>query len=91
MTEALIIGEKYIMKPPFEVGETNRDGKITTIVEKADDVMKAKIEVLFSHHANGMDWYKTEEGQWGREDWFEEKGGKNKNDGENRGSSGNNC
>jgi len=66
----IIIGQKYIMKPPFEVGSANRDGKTTTIIEKADDAMKANIEALMAHHANGMDWYKTADGSWGREDWF---------------------
>ena len=68
----LIIGEKYIMEPPFEVGDAIRDGVITTILKKADDVKKIKIETIFPQHANGMDWYETADGSWGREDWFKE-------------------
>ena len=68
----IIIGNVYIMKPPFEVGSVNRDGNVTTIIEKANDAMKANFEALMPHHANGMDWYKTADGSWGREDWFEE-------------------
>ncbi|MCK4735715.1 MAG: hypothetical protein KAT65_24890 [Methanophagales archaeon] len=67
----IAIGKEYIMRPPFVLEGVDTDGKITTIVEKADDAMKVMIESLMPHHANGMDWYKTEEGQWGREDWFE--------------------
>jgi len=69
MDEELIIGEKYVSNPPF-----GRKQKIARIVGKANEGMKLSIEAAFPHHANGMDWYKTEDGQYGREDWFERLG-----------------
>lgn len=66
------IGKKYIMHPPVSKKGVNNEGVETTIVEKADAVMKQKIDSFFPHHANGMDWYKISKGTWGREDWFEE-------------------
>ena len=66
------IGREYIMIPPIVLEGVDTGGRTITIVEKSDDMLKVMIESLMPHHANGMDWYKTEEGQWGREDWFVE-------------------
>lgn len=64
------IGNKYIMNPPIDI--RGNAGKSTIILEKVNEKEKALIETLYPHHANGMDWYKTEHG-YGREDWFEER------------------
>jgi len=71
MSEELIIGEKYVMDPPFG---GKQKGEITRIVEKANERIKLFIEAMHPHHANGMDWYKTEDGEYGREDWFHRMG-----------------
>ena len=65
----IVVCRKYRMNPPFS--KTGNKGKITTVLSKANLTKKELIENVFPHHANGMDWYKTEHG-WAREDWLEE-------------------
>lgn len=55
------------MRPPLDMQAVA--GKNVTVLSKANESMKYKIEALFPHHANGMDWYKTDYG-WAREDWL---------------------
>ena len=61
--ETLIIGGKYVSDPPF-----GGKRKIVRIVGKADEGRRLNIEAAFPHHANGMDWYEPEDGQYSREE-----------------------